>query len=447
MSVKVRFAPSPTGRLHVGNVRIAVMNYIFACQNDGEFLLRIDDTDKLRSTVEFENGIYDDLKWLGLPHQLAARQSNNIENYVQAFEYLKELGMVYPCFETPEELALARKIQLSNGIPPVYKRKNLSEKEIETHLQNGEKPYWRFIVDHDSIAEWNDLVHSRLAIQLSALSDPVIVKPDGGFVYTFASVVDDINMKISHIIRGDDHVTNTAIQIQLFKALSANIPEFAHLPLISSQSGEDISKRSGSSFSIKSLRENGAEPFAVVASLASLGSTYTYNSMDNIGDIIKRLNFNKISLSAPKFSLDSIYALTQKILSGDAYDTVRVRLKNILNTDEDLEDFWNVFRQNISKFNEVIEWYNICKKDCVDYVIEDKEFAKVLCESLKQCQDADWNNWISLVKKNTPRRGADLFHEIRLVLTGREKGPELKDLFRLINRDLILSRLVHSAGI
>lgn len=447
MNVKVRFAPSPTGRLHVGNVRIAVMNYIFACQNDGEFLLRIDDTDKLRSTVEFENGIYDDLKWLGLPHQLAARQSNNIPQYNQAFEYLKEKGLVYPCFETPDELALARKIQLSNGIPPVYKKKNLSEKEIEAHLQNGEKPYWRFMVDHNSIAEWNDLVHSRLAIQLSALSDPVIVKPDGGFVYTFASVVDDINMGISHIIRGDDHVTNTAIQIQIFKALSVNIPEFAHLPLISSQSGEDISKRSGSSFSIKSLRENGAEPFAVVASLASLGSTYTYNPMDNMGDIIKRVNFQKISLSAPKFSLDSIYNLTQKVLSGLAYETVRARLTDTLNVEENLEDFWRVFRQNISKFDDVIEWYNICKKDCVDYVIEDKDFAKVLYKSLQSCSDGDWNTWVSLVKEKTTRRGADLFHEIRLVLTGREKGPELKDLFRLINRELILLRLSHSVKV
>lgn len=440
MKIKVRFAPSPTGKLHIGNIRIALMNYVFAQQNSGEFLLRIDDTDKTRSTKEYEDGIYEDLAWLGLPNKMAARQSSNIDKYNEAFEYLKQKELIYPCFETQEELSLARKIQLSNGIPPIYKRKSLTKEQIEQRIKNGEKPYWRFAIDHSILAEWKDIVHGNMAIQLSSLSDPVIVKPDGSYVYTFASVIDDINMGITHIIRGDDHVTNTAIQIQIFKALSSYMPIFAHLPLISSTNGEDISKRAGSTFSIQSLRENGAESFAIIAALASLGSTYEYSAMDNIGDIIKKLDFNKLSLSAPKFSLETVYTLTQKILSNYKYDYIKTRLQKLTNSKEDLEVYWEVFKKNISKFDEFLEWYNVCTMDCFNYVTQDKGFAKILLDEFNNNSDS-WETWIMGIKSKTSRRGALLFHEIRLILTGKDKGPELKDLFKLISKDLINLRL------
>lgn len=440
MSVRVRFAPSPTGLLHVGNIRIAIINYIYALKNDGQFLLRIDDTDKIRSTKEYENAVYEDLNWLGLPNKCDARQSNNIADYDAAFEYLKENGYVYPCFETAEELELARKIQLMNKMPPVYNRAalKLSKEEIDQRIKNGQKPYWRFMLK-DNASEWDDLVTGFNSIGLKNISDPVIIKPDGTYVYTFASVVDDINMKISHIIRGADHVTNTAAQIAIFKALNADVPHFAHLPLLSAADGGDISKRAGSNYSIRTLRENGVEPLAIVAALTSLGSSYNYKPGDKLSDIVNEIDFRKLSISASKFSLDSIYHISEKVVSSYDFADVKERLQSELPDNGNLEKFWTCVRGNLKKFDDVKEWYDICFNDVVSYKTSKPDLAQAMLD--KMSDDCEWSDWLSAIKEIVPYRGADLMHEIRLIFTNKDRGPDLRSLYECIDHDLLRKRI------
>lgn len=443
MSIRVRFAPSPTGLLHIGNIRIAIINYIYALKHDGKFLLRIDDTDKIRSTKEYEDAVYEDLKWLGLPHSCDARQSNNIANYDKAFEYLKEKGYVYPCFETAEELELARKIQLMNKMPPVYNRAalKLTQEEIDQKISEGQKPYWRFKLDGNA-SEWEDIVTGFNSIGLKNISDPVIVKPDGTYVYTFASVVDDINMKISHIIRGADHVTNTAAQIAIFKALNADMPQFAHLPLISAADGGDISKRAGSKYSIRTLRENGVEPLSIIATLTSLGSSYNYKPGDKMSDIVNEIDFRKLSISASKFNLDSIYQISEKVVSSYDFADVKDRLSDAFGDSVDLEKFWLCVRGNLKKFDDVHEWYDICFKDIVSYKASKPDLAHVMLDKISS--GISWGDWLAAVKEAVPYRGADLMHEIRLIFTGKDRGPDLRSLFETIDRDLLIKRIENS---
>lgn len=437
MSVKVRFAPSPTGLLHVGNVRIAILNYLFVKNQGGKFVLRIDDTDKERSTIESENLILEDLKWLGFKWDEFYKQSNHFQKYNDALEYLKSIGRVYPCYETKDELSLKRKIQASQGIPPVYDRASLqlSDEEKADLEKKGVRKYWRFKLNDTETVEWNDLVHGKISIPLNSVSDPIIIKPDGSYVYTFASVVDDINIGITHIIRGDDHITNTAAQIDMFKAISGNSPQFAHVPLLSSIDGQDVSKRTSSSLSMVNLRNAGMEPQAIINVLSSLGTSNNVDHRNSLENLIEEFSFEKMSLSSPKFNVRDVELLTKKIISEKSFDEVESKISNKIS-----EEFWKTIKGNINTLKEIDFWYEIFYKDipkCIESV--DKNYLRQMLGTLSP--DIDFDSWISELKKVSGKKGRDLFHPIRMILTNQEKGPELKKIFELLGYEKVKKRI------
>ncbi|GHT92517.1 glutamate--tRNA ligase [Alphaproteobacteria bacterium] len=473
--VKVRFAPSPTGYLHAGNIRIAVLNYLFAKKNNGVFVLRIDDTDVERSTLESEKLILEDLTWLGITWDEFYRQSERINRYIPTMEHLKNIGRVYPCYETKEELALKKKAQAMSGIPPVYDRASLhlsddQKKQLES---NGVKPYWRFKLDDTKSVEWNDLVHGKISIPLNSVSDPILIKPDGSFVYTFASVVDDIDMGITHIIRGDDHVTNTATQIDIFTAICGGSPEFGHIPLMSSPDGQEVSKRVGSSFSICNMRKDGILPEAIFNFLATLGTSNNLDPNDTIDTLIEKFSFEKMSPASSKFYLDDLKQLSRKVLSEKSFEDVKedlrqLKLENISNVSE---EFWDTIRGNINTIQDAVFWYDIFYQHdggcttCVTHADSDPTLQSHLAHvsegsdsisasvadtvTLAQMLDCltdpfDFDDWIANLKKVSGKKGKDLFHPIRIVLTGVEHGPELRKITNLMGYDRIKRRIEKS---
>lgn len=437
MSVKVRFAPSPTGLLHVGNVRIAILNYLFVKNQGGKFVLRIDDTDKERSTIESENLILEDLKWLGFKWDEFYKQSNHFSKYNEALEYLKSIGRVYPCYETKDELSLKRKIQASQGIPPVYDRASLqlSDEEKSDLEKKGVRKYWRFKLNDTETIEWVDLVHGKISIPLNSVSDPIIIKPDGSYVYTFASVVDDINIGITHIIRGDDHITNTAAQIDMFRAISEKAPQFAHVPLLSSIDGQDVSKRTSSSLSMVNLRNTGMEPQAIINILSSLGTSNNVGYKNSLEDLIKEFSFEKMSLSSPKFNVRDVELLTKKIISEKSFDEIKSQISKQIS-----EEFWEAIKGNINTLKEIDFWYEIFYGDisrCTENI--DKNYLRQMLVTLSPT--ADFDSWISELKNVSGKKGRDLFHPIRMILTNQEKGPELKKIFELLGYEKVKKRI------
>ena len=437
MNVKVRFAPSPTGLLHVGNVRIAILNYLFVKNQGGKFVLRIDDTDKERSTIESENLILEDLRWLGFEWDEFYKQSNHFSKYDEALEYLKSIGRVYPCYETKDELSLKRKIQASQGIPPVYDRASLqlSDEEKANLEKKCIRKYWRFKLNNTETVEWDDLVHGKISIPLNSVSDPIIIKPDGSYVYTFASVVDDINIGITHIIRGDDHITNTAAQIDMFRAISGNAPQFAHVPLLSSIDGQDVSKRTSSSLSMVNLRNAGMEPRAIINVLSSLGTSNNIDHKNSIEDLIKEFSFEKMSLSSPKFNVRDVELLTKKIISEKSFDEIKSKISKGIS-----EEFWETIKGNINTLKEVDFWYGIFYEDippCVEGI--DKNYLDQMLKNLSP--GVDFDTWVSQLKKVSGKKGRDLFHPIRMVLTNQEKGPELRKIFDLLGYEKVKKRI------
>ncbi|MDR0632331.1 MAG: glutamate--tRNA ligase [Holosporaceae bacterium] len=437
--IRVRFAPSPTGLLHVGNIRIAILNYLFAKKNSGRFILRIDDTDLERATKESENSILEDLKWLKIQWDEFYRQSANFEKYKIAIDHLRKNDRIYPCYETKEELSLKRKIQISAGIPPIYDRASLklSAEERKKFENDGVQPYWRFKLDDTQLMEWNDLVHGKISVPLSSVSDPILAKPDGSFVYTFASVVDDINMGITHIIRGDDHITNTAVQMDIFKALSRQLPEFAHVPLLSAYDGQDVSKRAESSLSITNMRDAGIEPWAIWCVLATLGTSNNANHRVDFETLLAEFSFGKMSLSSPKFNLEEVKRLTRAIISEKSFDEVRDRLAE-LNLKNISAEFWEAVKENLNSIEEIGFWENILFNE-INSIKEDEVFVNQMLETLKD--PIDFDQWIKDLKQISARKGKDLFHPIRVVLTGLEDGPELVKIARLLGYNRIKSRI------
>ncbi|GHU10594.1 glutamate--tRNA ligase [Alphaproteobacteria bacterium] len=448
---KVRFAPSPTGYLHAGNIRIAVFNYLFAKKNDGVFVLRIDDTDVERSSRELEKLMLEDLTWVGITWDEFYRQSERIDRYISAMEHLKNIGRIYPCYETKEELALKRKAQAMSGIPPVYDRASLhldddQKKQLES---NGVRPYWRFKLDDTKSVEWNDLVHGKISIPLNSVSDPILIKPDGSFVYTFASVVDDIDIGITHIIRGDDHVTNTATQIDIFTAICGSSPEFAHVPLMSSPDGQEVSKRVGSPFSICNMRKDGILPEAIFNFLASLGTSNNLDPNDTIDTLIEKFSFEKMSLASSKFYLDDLKQLSRKILSEKSFENVKDSLQQ-LELENISEVFWNTIRGNIDTTQDAVFWHSIYyqrdagpdNKTRVLQALEDEKFMRCMLDSLTD--PFVFDDWIANLKKASGKKGKDLFHPIRVVLTGVDHGPELKKITSLMGYDRIKQKIEKS---
>ncbi|MDR0753400.1 MAG: glutamate--tRNA ligase [Holosporaceae bacterium] len=437
--VRVRFAPSPTGLLHVGNVRIAIINYLFAKKNSGKFILRIDDTDSERSSKELEDLILEDLKWLGIKWDEFYRQSANYSKYKAIFNRLRDSGHVYPCYETKEELSLKRKIQASIGAPPVYDRfaLGISEKERAANEAKGIKPHWRFKLAETQSMEWEDLVHGKISIHLSSVSDPIVVKPDGTFVDTFASVVDDVDMGITHIIRGDDHITNTAAQMDIFRAISGKYPIFAHIPLLLAIDGQDVSKRFGSPLSIANMREDYIEPLALWHILATLGTSQDVNYEDDVDALMAKFSFKKMSLSSPKFNSEEIKLLTKKIIAKKSFDDVKTDLKK-LNLKNISQEFWDIVKGNLHTIKDVVFWESILYNR-INIIKEDENFVTQMLETLEE--PINFERWMKNLSQISERRGKELFHSVRLVLTGLDSGPALAEMAHLLGYERIKSRI------
>jgi len=446
MTAKTRFAPSPTGYIHIGNARTALIAWLSIRKTGGEFLLRIDDTDTERSKDEYTQAIFEDLQWLGLDWDGLEHQSKRLERYTAAIETLKDNGRLYPCYETPEELALKRKSLLGRGLPPIYDRAalELTKEKIAAYEAEGRKPHWRFKLLHAPIA-WQDAVRGDVAFDGALLSDPVVIREDGTPLYHICSVIDDIDFKITQIVRGEDHVSNTACHIQMFEAFGATPPDFAHITLLSDKEGAKFSKRLGS-LNIWHLREEtGLEAMALTSLLSRIGTSDPIEAQENMQALIDNFDFSKFSRNLPKFNIDDVYRLNSKILHGLGFDDVKDRLAE-MGVDGADEAFWLAVRPNIEKLTDARDWWQVAHGP-VEPVIEDPEFAKIAAELLPDTpwDETTWESWAGAIKDKTGRKGKDLFMPIRAAITGQTHGPELRDLLLLIGRDRVLERLKSAA--
>jgi glutamyl-tRNA synthetase len=438
--VKVRFAPSPTGRLHIGNLRTAVFNWLFAQREGGDFLLRFDDTDLERSKEEFVTGIRDDLTWLGLDWDEEFRQSERFGFYEDTAEKLKKAGRLYACYETADELERRRKRQMARGQPPVYDRAalKLTAEEKKDLEAAGRKPHWRFLLEHRPTA-WNDLIRGPQAIEAASVSDPVLIREDGTPLYTFTSVADDVDTGITHIIRGEDHVTNTAVQIQIFEALGSAVPAFAHHNLLIGAQGEALSKRLGS-LSIKGLREEGLEPLAVMTHASLIGTSEALQPQESLEELAGLFDLTKVSRAPARFDPEELKALNAKLLHGMSFAAVAERLgaRGISGG----EPFWLAVRANLQIFADADQWWAVVHGEAGP-VIEDAAFTDKALMLLPPdpWDTGTWSKWTEAVKQATGAKGRALFHPLRLALTGLERGPELKDLLPLIGRKKAVARL------
>ena len=439
----VRFAPSPTGRLHVGNVRTALINWLFAKGQQGKFILRIDDTDTERSTQEYEDGIRTDLAWLGLTWDDSFSQSDRFAEYDAAADKLREMGLLYPCYETADELDRKRKIALSRGRPPVYDRAALalSDDDKAKLEAEGRSPHWRFKLSGERI-EWNDLVRGPQSIDTSSLSDPILIREDGSYLYTLPSVVDDIEAKITHVVRGEDHVTNSGAQIEIFKALGGTAPDMAHTPLLIGADGQGLSKRLGS-LSMGELRAQGYEPMAVCSLLAKIGTSDNVEARESLDQLVTEFDFGKIGRAPARFDEAELLSLNAAILHGLPFEAVKDRLAAVDPRAAD-ETFWSVVRENCSLLPEVTGWVETVFGDVTSLVdAEDKDFiataAKLLPEG--ELTGDSWSAWANAVKAETGRKGRGLFMPLRKALTGQEHGPDMSALLPFIGRERALVRL------
>jgi glutamyl-tRNA synthetase len=438
--IKVRFAPSPTGNLHVGNLRTALVNYLFARAAGGVFMLRIDDTDTERSTPEFEASIRADLDWMGMSWDTEDRQSARLDRYDEALRQLEAIGRAYPCFETPEELALKRKAQLSAGRPPVYDRAalKLTDEQKQAFQAEGRRPHWRFRLEDTAVA-WTDMVRGDVSYHMSSLSDPVLMREDGRVIYTMASVVDDIDHGITHIIRGEDHVTNSAAQIQLFEALGATAPVMGHVALLAGADGEGLSKRLGS-LSIGQLRDEGTEASALASLLARIGTADPVVPTADMAAIIGGFDLSRFGRATAKFDPAELAQVNARIVQQLDFDAVSPRLSD-LGVGGDT-DFWMAVRDNLSSVAEAADWWEVCTTPITPVI----EAADVTTAAAGLLPDGDlssdiWGSWTKAVAAETGAKGRELFMPIRLALTGREKGPEIAPLLAFIGRERIIARL------
>lgn len=439
MSVKVRFAPSPTGKLHVGNVRTALVNWLFAKGLGGKFVLRIDDTDLARSTPEFEQGIEDDLSWLGLVWDERYNQSRRFDRYEEASARLKASGRLYPCYETGDELDRRRKVQLARGLPPIYDRAalELTEADRAALEAEGRKPHWRFKLEGKRVA-WEDLSRGHAEVDTASMSDPVLIREDGLFLYTLPSVVDDIDMAITHVIRGEDHVTNTGAQIEIFEALGAVVPGFAHMPLLVGADGQALSKRLGS-LSIAEMRDLGYEPIAITSHLGRIGTSDPLEVADSVEALGSSFAFSKMGRSPARYDTADLDRLNAQALHVMTYAVARPRLEAM---GLDLgEPFWTGVKGNLQTFGNIAEMATIVQGPVVP-VIEDAAFAEAALAVLPETIDADaWAVWTTAVKETTGAKGKALFMPLRMILTGQAHGPDMATIVPLIGRERIAARL------
>lgn len=438
----VRFAPSPTGYLHIGNARPALLNALFARRNGGKFLLRLDDTDLARSTEAFAQAAREDLAWLGIVPDLFARQSDRKAEHDAAAERLKAAGRLYPCYETPEELDRRRKRQLGRGQPPIYDRAalKLTAEERAAFEAEGRRPHWRFLLDARTVS-WDDLVRGPAHIDCASLSDPVLIREDGTYLYTLPSVVDDIDFGITHVIRGEDHVTNTGVQVQIFEALGAPVPVFGHHNLLTTADGEGLSKRLGH-LSLRGLREAGYEPAAVRSLAVLTGSAESVRAVEGFDDLAGLIDLSEISRAPAKFDEGDLDGLNARLVHAMPYAEAAERLRAMGVPDAQAEAFWLAVCANLGKVAEAAEWWRVVEGPVASR-IEDAALIAAARETLPEgpFDGETWKAWTGAVKARTGAKGRGLFMPLRLALTGLEHGPDLAGLLPLIGRERTLERL------
>ena len=430
-----RFAPSPTGWLHIGNLRAALMNYAIARQRGGTFILRIDDTDTERSKPEYVEGIKDALTWLGLGWDRIEYQSARMDRYLAAKERLIEMGRVYECFETPVELDLKRKKQLNMGKPPVYDRAALDLSEADKDRLRAERggSHWRFRLDHERI-EWTDGILGDISIDAASVSDPVLIKESGQILYTFASVVDDTEMGVTDIVRGADHVTNTATQIQIIKALGGEVPSFAHHSLLTGPDGEKLSKRLGN-LSLKDLRAQGIEPMAILSLMSRLGSSDPIELRSTVQEVVDGFDVSKFGAAPTKFDPADLEPMTARVNAAKPFAEVAGMVAGLGVPAELGERFWSVVRENITYLTDMGPWWELFRDGTPAVVdAEDAAFIEAALGMLGEppYDDQTWANWSNAVKEASCRKGKQLFMPLRKAVTGRERGPEMADVMALM---------------
>jgi len=447
MPVTVRFAPSPTGNIHIGNARTALFNWLFAMKNSGNFVQRFDDTDVARSKQEYADAILYDLHWLGIFQDATEYQSRRFDLYEDAVARLKRDGLLYACYETAEELDLRRKVRRTRGLPPVYGREalQLTHAQIAEYEADGRKPHWRFMLPNfrnepfeteRTEVEWTDLVRGAEAIDLASLSDPILIREDGTYLYTLPSVTDDIDMSITHVIRGDDHVTNTAVQIAIFKALGAEPPEFGHHNLLTTSTGEALSKRTGA-LSIASLREAGLEPMTVCSLAVLTGTSQNVVAMPSMSELAKAFDLATASKSAAKFDPDDLKTLNRDLLRQMPFSESRDRLSALGVLGDKAEAFWLAVRGNLEKLADAADWWRIVGQGPeTPAALSDEDIAFVR-DAFDMLPPEPWDHdtfkaWMGAVKEKSGRKGKPLYEPIRLALTGLASGPELADLLLLL---------------
>jgi glutamyl-tRNA synthetase len=430
-----RFAPSPTGYLHIGNLRTALFNYLIARKSGGQFILRLDDTDRARSKEEYADAIRADLDWLGLHWDRLERQSDRLDRYAEMADRLRAAGRFYECFETPGELELKRKKQLNMGRPPVYDRAALAldEPAREMLRAEGREGYWRFRLDHERI-EWRDGILGPVSIDAASVSDPVLIRADGQVLYTFASSVDDMDFAITDIVRGNDHVTNTATQIQIIRALGGEPPAFAHHSLLTGPQGEALSKRLGT-LSLRDLREQGVERMALLSLMARLGSSQPVELAADLDEIAAGFDLGQFGSAPTRFDAADLGPLSRAHLQSLPLAAVRDQLAAIGVPDETAPAFWEAVRENIARRDDLAEWWALCRDGAEPAVApEDADFVAEALTLLPEPPygPTAWADWTAAVKEKTGRKGRALFMPLRKALTGREHGPDMGALMPLL---------------
>ena len=432
-----RFAPSPTGYIHVGNLRTALMNYLIARKTGGTFILRLDDTDRERSKQEYADALMQDLEWLGLTWDRLERQSDRLGRYAEVAGEMRASGRFYECFESPTELDLKRKKQLNMGRPPVYDRSSLklTAEEKDKLRAEGREGYWRFLLEQERI-EWNDGIIGPVSIDAASVSDPVLIRADGQVLYTFASSVDDVDMKVTHIVRGADHVTNTATQIQIMQAMGGTPPEFAHHSLLTGAQGEELSKRLGT-LSLRDLRAQGIAPEALLSLMARLGSSQPVALRLTLDELANGFDVSQFGTAPTKFNADDLLPLTRERNQALPFASVRDRIAGLGVPDALAEQFWRVMSANITFLDDLGPWWALCR-DGAEPLIEpgDEDFVAQAMAMLPAppFTDATWSSWTDAVKQATGRKGKALFMPLRKAVTGMPSGPEMMDLMPLLQK-------------
>ena len=440
MTTVTRFAPSPTGLLHLGNIRTALINWLYARTNNGKFILRIDDTDLERSKDEYISQIKYDLDWLGIDYDETFNQSSRFDRYREQFEKLKADGRIYPCYETPEELERKRKLLIAAGGKQVYDRSamELTDQQKKDYEAEGRKPHWRFLLKTERM-KWDDLLKGEIDIDLTSLSDPVLFREDGVPLYTLSSAVDDIDYDITNVIRGDDHTSNTAVQVEIINALDQNKITFAHHALLKASSGDKLSKRDNV-ISISSFREANMEPISILSLLATIGTSNSIELKDNIDQIKSEFKLSTISTSPGRIEIDVLNALNKKQVQKYNFSEIEERLKKI---DEKIDQkFWETIRGNLNVVEDIKQWTDIVFNS-ETIKPSDKDYIKIAMELIPDdpWNDETWGLWTSAIKEKTGRKGKELFLPLREAFTGLNHGPEMKLLIQLLGREKIIERV------